>query len=258
MTNFGAMGLGSQLAEPDLPPMLSGRRTIDGRSALDAAIEGAVSMTLGAGDLLWRDDPTVADIAIILEPDVSLAKASQLLPMTMVAVGDCVGALTPPQVGVLFRWPCHILINAAAAGRVRLVAGTGDPSAVPRWLVVGVELRLRHQAGALEPGHDREHTSLAEEGCEELTNIELVESCSRHFLTWLNIWQDDGFRSVHDSWLNRADGRQEAIAVEGIEHPVTVTGLDEDGNLLVKDRSGAVSTRALLDVVTVVDDNSSS
>ena len=65
-------------------------------------------------------------------------------------------------------------------------------------------------------------------------------SCSRypaHVLTWLNTWQEDGFRPVHDQWLFRAEGREEPIAVahggETIEGQVL--GLDESANLLLED-----------------------
>ena len=48
-----------------------------------------------------------------------------------------------------------------------------------------------------------EHTSLAEEGGGQYLERVLWESCSRHFLVWINRWQDDGFRPLHDAWMHR-------------------------------------------------------
>ena len=32
-----------------------------------------------------------------------------------------------------------------------------------------------------------------------------MESCSRHFLVWVNRWQDDGFKPLFDAWMHRLD-----------------------------------------------------
>ena len=214
---------GDLLVEPSFPPLLSGRRAVPGHSALDGALEGVRRVELGAGDVIWTDSPDVVELAIVLEPDVVLARAAQMLPMTMVAAADCIGALAPPQVGVMLLWPNEIRVNGATVGHVDVVAARCEPDAVPNWLVAGISLRFRFPEGMAEPGHNRRETALAEEGCEELSNVELVESFTRHFLTWLNNWQDEGFKPVHQSWLDRAEGRDEEVALAGVDNGQPVT-----------------------------------
>lgn len=241
---------GDPLAEPDFPPLLNGRRIIEGQSPLAAAVAGATARDLGAGDILWDDNPDRVQLAIVLEPEVDLRRAAHMLPLAMVAVGDCIGALAPPQVGVTFRWPNTVLVNDAAVGRADAVASATTVDQVPDWMVVALDLRLRHGADRAEPGYAPDRTALAEEGCETLTNIQLIESYSRHFLTWLNIWQDEGFRAVHQSWIVRVEGRSEPVDIPDFdETDVTVTGLDEDGNLLVRDEIGTVRSLSLLDAI---------
>ncbi len=243
------------LHEPEFPPLLSGRRVLEGQAVREAAIAGVRGHELGAGDVLWADDPSRVELAIVLEPEVALATAIQMLPLTMCAVGDCIGVLAPPQVGVMFRWPGTLLVNGAAAGEVALDVVDCGEREIPEWMVVAIALRFRHAPGAAEPGHiGADITALAEEGCEELTPAQLIESTARHFLTWLNIWQDDGFRAVHQSWLERVEGRDEIVAVAGrssLIYNVSVLGLDEDGNLLVRDGDGPVTALALRDAVTL-------
>ncbi len=237
--------------------MLKGRRVVQGVSVLDAAMRAAARAELGAGDVLWSDDPNVIAFAIVLEPDVPLRLAAQILPVTMCAVGDCVGVLAPPQVGLMFRWPATVLVNGARAGCVRLAVASCVADDVPDWMVAGVRLRLRHDDDGMEPGDlAGDVTALAEEGCGELTAAQLISSCSRHFLTWLNLWQDDGFRPVHQSWLDRAEGRHEPVVLSaaGSAEPVLVSGLDEDGNLLIKAADGHMRSLQLLDALTMLRD----
>jgi hypothetical protein len=57
---------------------------------------------------------------------------------------------------------------------------------------------------------------------------------SRHFLTWLRRWEEDGFRPVHDAWRARAEPAM-TVGTAGF------VGLDEDGRALLK---GPAGTRA--------------
>lgn len=240
------------MLEPEFPPLLSGRRIVEGQTALAGAVAGARNHSLGAGDVLWDDNPARVELAIVLEPDVPLVRAVQMLPLAMAAAGDCIGVLSPPQVGVMFRWPAALLVNGAQAGRVSLMSDGSDRDAVPDWMVLGLDVRLHHEADDVEPGHHRDITSLAEEGCDELTNVQLIESYTRHFLTWLNLWQDDGFRAVHGGFLDRLEGRDEPVVLGAAatgQEPVTVIGLDEDGNLLVRRQDGSTTALLLLDAL---------
>ena len=59
----------------------------------------------------------------------------------MIAVGDAIGALAPPEVAVSYQMPGYILLNKGRAGAVRI---TVDPAAgagaVPDWIVVSAEV----------------------------------------------------------------------------------------------------------------------
>lgn len=221
---------------------------VPGQPVPEQAVEGARTGALGAGDVLWDEDATHAHLAIVLEPDVSLVKAAQMLPLAVAAAGDCIGALAPPQVGVSYRWPATILVNGAPVGELTLAAPRGPADAVPEWIVVAMSLRLR-LTGTTEPGEQPDATALAEEGCEELTALDLLGSYARHFMTWLNIWQDDGFRPINLSWTERVEGRQQPVRLPDTTEDVTVTGMDEDGNLLVKAAHTPARALSLLDVI---------
>jgi len=237
------------MPDPTFPPLLKGHDVPGTKSAFETACAHATSHERGAGDVVWSRHASQIDIAIILEPDVPLGTAVQMLPLSMVAIGDCLGALTPPQVGLTFTWPGIIRLNGAHAGVMKAAAGgERDAKQVPDWMVVGLWLRHKREDKDLEPGEVPDQTWLSEEGCEDLTRTEIIESYSRHFLTWLNNWNEDGFKSVHASWLFRAHESDAEIAfeLEGANFRGTMRGLDDNGNLLFEDE-GATKSALLLD-----------
>ncbi len=235
-----------QLPDPTFPPLLKGHDVPGTQGAFKTACDRASSGELGAGDVVWSRHDSRVDVAIILEPEAALETAVQMLPLAMVAIGDSLGALTPPQVGQTFTWPGTIRVNGAKAGVMKAAAaGKRDANAVPSWMVVGLWLRHLRTDSEPEPGDVPDQTWLSEEGCEELTLTQILESYSRHFLTWLNTWNDDGFKSVHSSWLFRAHENDENISFEldGKNLSGVMSGLDDNGNLLYRDGD---ATRAAL------------
>lgn len=237
------------LPDPIFPPLLTGHDVKGDIDPFARACAEAAAGRLGAGDVVWSRNVSRLDMAIILEPEVPLSRAVEMMPLAMVAMGDCLGVLTPPQVGVMFRWPNIIAINGGAAGMVKGAFSGDGPADIPDWLVIAMTLRHRREPKDPEPGETPDVTWLSEEGGAELTRTDLIESSSRHFLTWLNTWQDEGFRSVHEHWLFRAEGRQETITVATGEGTQTglFTGLDESGNLLLRDQGGTTRALVLID-----------
>ncbi len=232
------------LAEPTFPPLLDGRVVIKGDNPRDLAIAGAMAGELGAGDTLWLQDTTQVEIAIVLEPDDPLTKSIQMLPLATAAAGDALASLTPPQVGVHFRWPGTLLLNGANAGACTLtVPSETKPTDIPAWMVLNFSLRFAFDDTA-EPGTTPGITSLIEEGGEELTTIEVMESYSRHFLSLLDTWNNDGFGDVVNNWSGRVEGLEEAVDIPHPNGNVTARtlGLDEDGNLLIKTDPDANTT----------------
>ena len=238
------------LPDPTFPPLLKGHDVPGTESAFEAACDRAAAGELGAGDVVWGRQDSRVDVAIILEPEVPLETAVQMLPVSMVAIGDCLGVLTPPQVGVTFTWPGDIRVNGAIAGKIRAAAsGKRDGSATPDWMVLGLWLRHRREDNDPEPGDVPERTWLSEEGCAELSRSDVIESYCRHFLTWLNTWNEDGFKSVHGSWVYRAEEREAHISVSVAGETISglMQGLDDSGNLLVQS-DGSARAAMLLDV----------
>jgi BirA family transcriptional regulator, biotin operon repressor / biotin---[acetyl-CoA-carboxylase] ligase len=239
------------VSNPVLPPLLTGHAVEAPRKPFEEACRGANRRELGAGDLLWSRSTARAECALILEPEVPLRRAVQMGPLVQVALADCLGGLLPPRVGVHVRWPATLLLNGAKAGETRICSAPARREDVPEWLVVGFSLRLTHDFGGREPGEALGETSFAEEGAGDLTRNVILQSFAAHFLAWLNLWQDDGFRPVRDSWIGRVEGLEAPAEIAyGAERiRARVLGLDEEAGLIVKPETGAIRVLPLLDVL---------
>lgn len=223
--------------DPAFPPLINGIATRSDENPLQVACTSAEAGVAEAGDLFWSPSEARLIAALVLEPDITVAEALEAGYIAMVAFGDCLGALAPPEVGVMYRWPSVILVNGAVAGTVS-IRSPGDcaPGHVPDWMVVGLRADISPQEGQPEPGQFPDRTTLWDEGCGELTRTQLLESFARHLKTWFHRWEVDGSRPVREAWLARSSKPGETVRFlsGGQDREGTFLGLDEAGNLLAK------------------------
>lgn len=227
----------------DLPPILAGRAAPSADDAHRTAIRQASLGQSGAGDLWWSADQAKVAFSIVLEPSVGRARCYEMLPLVMVAFAEALGALSPPEVAVQHRWPATILVNGADAGRARLALAADDgPDGLPRWSAVGLEIALALPVEGPEPGFDLQRTTLAEEGCGAITGRELIEVTARHFLAWLDAWEQEGFAPVHRQWTFAWADNARDLRVAAGDGTIRgqALGIDEHGGLLLKTAGGTV------------------
>lgn len=238
------------LPDPTFPPLLNSYPVEADQDPFIYAAQKASDKSLGAADVVWSRATDEMKWAIVLEPEVPLKSAKQMVLLAQVALADCLGALTPPKVAVTFNWPFAVLINGGYAAQVRAgVDRSAGVDEVPDWMTIGVEVLLSNPGDAAEPGETPDVTMLSEEGGENLDRTIVIESYSRHFLTWLNIWFDEGFKPVADAWLLRAEGRDAPLdfcPVYGEPHIGTILGFDDEAELLVKTSEGETVRSDLL------------
>lgn len=219
---------------PQLPPLLSAIEVPAAQDILAKAI--AVASTTEVGTVFYSKDADSMKIAIRLAPEVPLRSAGQMLFAMMVGLGDAIGALAPPEVAVTYQLPGYLLLNRGRAGVVRLIVDpAAEPDDIPDWMIVGAEVlisQLSDHNGEWMAQEGIEHTSLAEEGGGFISRTRLVESSCRHFLAWVNRWNDDGFKPIYDAWMQRLEVKNPISFEDGSK--VDWLGLDEDGGALLK------------------------
>ena len=94
---------------PLLPPILTPVAVLKGIDVFAKAI--AVASNSEAGTVFYSEDPEYVELAVVLSPEVSTIKCNQMLYIMMVAAGDAIGALAPPEVAVTYSFPGFIYLN---------------------------------------------------------------------------------------------------------------------------------------------------
>jgi biotin-(acetyl-CoA carboxylase) ligase len=207
-----------------------------------------------AGTLLWSIGQEACECAIVLAPEQSREASLPVALVAMLGLGDALGSLVPPVVAVTFGWPDRVEVNGGVIGGVRMACGPTDlAEGVPDWMVVGFGVAMRGPwADDGEPDDDLYRTTLADEGCGEVQTIDLLEAFARHFLAWLNRWQEDGVGPVEQAWLARATGLGKEIALEigGQKKEGAFAGLTESGAMRLE-KDGVTQTIALDEAMQV-------
>lgn len=204
----------------------------------DAPFEAACSAAESGrdGDFFWSDLSDRLDCAILLHPELPAARAGLVAHTAMVGLGDAIGALAPPAIAVEFGWPDRLYVNGAIAGGIRVAtAATANAHDLPDWQVLGVTVAMHGDRSDPSPGLKPETTTLYDEGAVDVTAVALAESLSRHLLTWVHRWHEDGFAPISESWLGRAVGYRQDIAWRLPSGPISghFVGLDDEGGLLL-------------------------
>ncbi len=232
--------------QPTFPPLLTGHKLGADISIASWAKSGAAKGKLGAGDLGWSEEIDDLRFALVLEPDVPRARCPEMLFTAMVAVGDAIGSLAPPEVSVTYRWPSVILLNEAELGFADLEIAETESDGKPDWMVLTLCLHIRPTRNNQEPGSDLTKTTLWDEGCGQLGRSALLESISRHLVNLIHTWSEDGFKPIHDQWWARLS--QKTPLADGIftdESERTLLGIDESGNALIKTAAGTQSVSTI-------------
>ncbi len=221
---------------PCFPPLFHGQE-VD--AAIDPFDKARAQATLGcdSGLIVYSITPDMLRAAIVFAPEEPLESAMAALCACGLGFQNALGALAPPEVAVHLTWPGAIRVNAAHCGQLRAAASTASPSAIPDWLVVGVELRLS-PANDHDPGLTPEQTTLAQEGCGAVSPQRLLESWSRHALVWINRLEDSaGRKALHQEWraLIEEIGKPSTVKWRNQTYSGTFLGVDENFGMLLRD-----------------------
>ena len=153
------------------------------------------------GTLVWIDRRDRLDCAVVLAPDRSLDEALPVIRVGLLALGDALGSLGPPQTPITIAPPDGLLVNGGLVGGVRIAAETADP---PGWMVLGATIDVEGNPYDTDPGINIGRTALFEEGFGEVTTPDLVQSYAHHLLNWMSRWEEEGEAAIMPDWRKRS------------------------------------------------------
>lgn len=216
--------------------------------AEDGTLVWAKEQTGGKGrqGRSWTSPRGNLFLSMVLRPDCELKQAAQLGFAAALALGDAVGSVAPPLIEVTYKWPNDVLANGRKLAGILLEAQANAEGGV-EWLVLGVGANVK----SFPRDADINATSLHFEGCApSVTEVDLLEAFARHFLSWVNVWLEDGFEPLRRAWMRHAEGKGEMIRVRLPRE--TLEGrfqdLDGEGHLLLDQGTGSPRAIAVGDV----------
>ncbi len=184
----------------------------------------------------WESPRGNLYVSLVLRPQCSLADAAQLGFVAALGIGDAIGSVAPPLIEVTYKWPNDVLVNGRKAAGI-LLESQGTVGSACDWLVLGLGVNL----ASFPEGTEFPATSLRFEGCPpEVTEVALLESFGKHFLTWVNRWLGEGFAPIRKAWCNHAHGLGEATRVRLAREELAgvLKDLDETGALILGQDGG--------------------
>ncbi len=198
------------------------------------------------GTLIWADSQTKGRgrrgnqwqspagnlyMSLVLRPDCPAAEALQLSFVASLALADALGTLLPPLSEVTCKWPNDVYLNGRKVAGLLLESATTS-GGVLDWLVLGMGVNVASAPPDLSP----EATSLHGEGAGPVTPAQVLESFSRHFLSRVNQWLDDGFTPLREAWLYRAEGMDGEVTVNLVNETFSgrFVDIDQTGALVVE------------------------
>ncbi|SEO44699.1 Biotin-(acetyl-CoA carboxylase) ligase [Salinihabitans flavidus] len=225
---------------PQFPPLIKGLAAGPANPLQIACTEAARGTD--AGLLPWSITDDRLRAALVLAPEEPLARSAAGFLACAVGLQNALGVLVPPETAVHLEWSGSLRINGGHAGGLRLIGATTDPDTTPNWLVVSLELTLSlPDSDRMEPGQTPDWTSLAQEGCDDLDAVSLLEGWARHSLRWLHeLDQPQGRANLYRQWRELVWhlGEETQVTIPGERLQGTFLGVDEDFGMLIKPAEG--------------------
>jgi BirA family biotin operon repressor/biotin-[acetyl-CoA-carboxylase] ligase len=189
-----------------------------------------------AGLFVWRPAADRIDCAILLRPEDEIR---QILPVALIgslALLEALGAAGPAALAADLVWPATVRINSGHAGGIALDLGPGDP---PEWAVVSAVLRKTGEPG-VEGGERPDVTCLADEGFAEVADSDIAEAYARHFLVWMDRWEEGGIAPIARRWLHcaRWSGAEAVLNMGGELVAGAIRDIDDAGSLVLETKDG--------------------
>ncbi|HTT78043.1 MAG TPA: biotin--[acetyl-CoA-carboxylase] ligase [Stellaceae bacterium] len=183
----------------------------------------------------WVSPPGNLYLSLIARPGGPVAAAAQLGFVAGLGLGDAIRELAGPALPLAYKWPNDVLARGRKVAGILLESETGGGGTVD-FVVIGVGVNIL----AAPENVEFPATSLAAEGCGNISASEFLATFVDRYELWAARWRSEGFVPIRAAWLERAAGVGDAIRVR--LDRATLHGrfvdLDADGALLLDAADG--------------------
>lgn len=214
--------------------------------AIHGASEGTVVIanrqTRGKGRLnrLWQS-PSNCNLytSIVLRPETDPVFAPQITLLAGVAVAELLSRRHLAD--VTLKWPNDVQIGGKkVCGILTEMKTTADRRI--DFVIVGIGININMRKEDFDESFRESSTSIKEETGGDISRLEFAVALYDHFEKWIAIWIQQGFSPVGEAWLTYSHmvGKRIQVASHGNIQTGEMTGIDDDGSLLISDDSGTI------------------
>lgn len=202
---------------------------------------GAKRQTAGRGrrGRAWETDTGNLAQTLLITLDKSALEASQLTFVSALAVYDLVARYVPPSL-VTIKWPNDVLLDGRKVSGILLESGPTGQGKL--WLAIGIGVNLK----VAPHGTERPATAIADHlSADRLAPPSFEEGAqalAETFDHWLGVWNDQGFDTVRQAWVDRTPGLF-GPCVARLTHETlegTADGVEADGSLRLRLADGTI------------------
>jgi BirA family biotin operon repressor/biotin-[acetyl-CoA-carboxylase] ligase len=202
------------------------------KGAEDRTVVWALEQIAGRGrrGRLWSSPRGNLYASIILRPASTTERMAQLGFVAGLAIGDALLELARDLGAPAYKWPNDVLVDGRKIAGI-LLESEIEPDDNRAFLIVGIGVNLVSAPSDAEfPA-----TSIAGEGQPAPTPEAALSAVVRHFDTWTQRWQQQGFGPVREAWRVRAFalGGQIRARLETATLHGRFVDIDQQGALLL-------------------------
>lgn len=211
------------------------------RQAMNGAAEGVVVQAWeqeggkGRHGRIWTSPPGNLYMSFLLRPQCNAAGIGQLSVLISVAAYDAVSAFAD---NLSLKWPNDLLIQNKKCAGILLETEIDEQNIA--WLAVGIGVNVN---SAPEDGVCVQGTEV------DTLRDKILDSVSLHY----DAWKEDKYKGIEQKWLDAAHPKDTKMEIklgkrleQGYFH-----GLDENGNMLLRDDDNNLRTISAGDVYLV-------
>lgn len=173
----------------------------------------------------WESPADGLYAAVILRPEFNWQDTGQIALVGLVSLGAAVAAMVGPMTELRYRWPNDLLVGGTKIAGLWLHE---DRDA--GWLTLVLSCNVANRPESVFDGG----CLLEEGGNPDIDPAQLLEQFSRQFLSWLNVWADEGMDAVLREFSSRSDppGTPVALVIGEDERLAgSLNGVDSRGRL---------------------------
>jgi BirA family biotin operon repressor/biotin-[acetyl-CoA-carboxylase] ligase len=177
-------------------------------------------------------------LSIIVRPAIPPSETPRLVLVSSVTVAELLHNRTSLKAHI--KWPNDILINKKKIAGILLEAGT-DMETVD-YCIVGLGLNVNNPAGSFPDVIRDSATSLSIELGRNISRTDLVREYLVLFEHYYEEFLDGRGDAIVARWkeLTGIVGRRVSVDLSGRIYRGTVTDVDENGALMIRDRTGTI------------------